>query len=242
MRQLALLMGALALASCDSGSPSSAGSQDAVEVPEAEPADQEPRDPVVQVVPEAVPTAMPIPGPDLAEGWRAGQWSNTDAGLRARLLVGPSTEIHGTPVARIDLELENVSDVGTPMLIRWDESSLLSFSLTHDDGSDVATGMRNGSVRRPRPYEIALPYHASLRMDLSVRGWSIAPDHRVHVALPNRASWTVPTDESRPLQLSLVIDAPLDPDNPRAWRGKLEVPAIEVATQDSAADDGHADQ
>ena len=143
-------------------------------------------------------------------------------GLRARLIATP----HGRDLA-LDLEIENVSDVGNPMEIWWDDlDGILRLSLDTDAGA-VATAGIGGSHASPPPYWLMLPVSSKLTISITPNAYEDVSGTRTMFRPLTFQGWDMPAGKLY-LHGELAPPAPTDRDGRRPWLGKISLPRIEL--------------
>jgi hypothetical protein len=155
-------------------------------------------------------------------------WSPTVSGLRGRL-VASAGDGTAPRVVRVELELENVSDVANPIEIYWDIDAVLSFSLTDEAGTEIETTPTMVSIQRVFPYWLALPPDSTLRIDITTTGYGMVPRPSVVVGLPHDAFWQLDaTDTPRRLLRGVLRPISTRATHRRPWQGRLDLPPVEI--------------
>ena len=179
------------------------------------------------VVPRAA--QAPAPPPRVIEG----RWSAAVNGLRGRLLLTGVNE--GTrPQLRIDLELENVSDVLGPIEIPWREppSTIVRFSFEDASGPVVSGFTPGGNEHSTMPYVLTIPRAGVTRMTVSPGAYEYLKDGRVWLRPFTFVGWEMPSTPDRHYLLARV--EPKAPDArdqwPRPWVGPLILPRVPLPT------------
>jgi hypothetical protein len=109
-----------------------------------------------------------------------GEWSAVVDGIRGRLITTPRTK-DGRPQVQIDLELENVSDLGNPIEIPWIEvHNHLELSLEDENGTAAGGALKPaGNHMTPPPFWLQLPAETLIRFTISSGAYEYFPDGRV---------------------------------------------------------------
>lgn len=161
---------------------------------------------------------------EASEPMVAGEWSAPTNGLRGRLVCSEVKAVNGTRIAHLYLELENVSDTLSPLLI---DSHTPKLEVTDATGKAVPQSPPTViEVMEPLPYTLVLPNEATLRLRISLSGWNI---------------WIISngSGEERDLAGSFAIAElkPLDVEGLRkdhqrgmVWRGTLNLPKLKLPT------------
>lgn len=154
----------------------------------------------------------------------AGPWSRAERGLRARLLVRDLWELEGTTTLGVFLELQNVSDVGTPMVIPWSFGAA-QFTLRTAAGKPVEEaglprGGPQGVVDR-----LIIPYDGKLRWRVSVTGVALPQKKRWLIALPGQ-DWVIDRGDRTRYTLSARLEVTRQQDTSHDWHGVIELPPV----------------
>ena len=170
-----------------------------------------------QPTPPVIKSSLPSPG-----------WSPAVNGLRGRLLVSPGAGTLPRTV-RVDLELENVSDVANPIEIYWDIDGVLSFSLADGDGREIANTPTAASIRRSSPHWLMLPFDSALRINITTHGYGVMPEPGVFIGLPHMDAWQFEASDMRRRLLHGVFTATATvAAHDRQWQGTLDLPIVEI--------------
>lgn len=168
------------------------------------------------------------------EAMTAGDWSETVNGLRGRLLFGKAETFNGTRLATVYLELQNVSDVLSPIGIGPNRS--LPCAVLDAFNKPVPQSGMPADVWSPDPFWIMLPMDSTLRFRVSVTGYAVPKDAGLSIGLMS-GNWIIPpaTHGDYFLSASFVV-APgavsvrtktnIPPDEP--WYGVLELPKVKI--------------
>src|SRR4051812_9493575 len=84
--------------------------------------------------------ALTMTAQDDKRHFETGNWSTPVDGLQGRLLTTFGKEFNGTRMVDVYLELRNVSDVGNPMEIYFDEYTSLKSSVYDAAGKPLKLG------------------------------------------------------------------------------------------------------
>lgn len=166
-------------------------------------------------------------------------WSEASNGLRARLSMRRSHVFNGTGMVTTYVELDNVSDIGTPILVTIQRDGT-TFRVTDTDGRDVPM-MRSGGFSGPDfgAPELVLPYDCSIRFRTGPRGWGVPPDWAALVDLGPSFAWVLPKDgKAYYLQAVLEIAEVKEDRSERGirWHGRLELPRVRIPTEPDPVD------
>jgi hypothetical protein len=178
----------------------------------------------------AAPPAIAVPPVAVEpQAGEAGAWSSAVAGIRARLIVSAGEVYEGTALPRVDIELQNVSDVGNPLELYWDVDAVLRFQLADDAGADIPTSPLPVDIMRPTPYWVVLPWDSTVRINITTSGYGIRGAQRMLLGLPGDGAWEIAAGDARRLFLrGTLTAAQVDDAGRRAWRGTIELPPVEV--------------
>lgn len=160
-----------------------------------------------------------------------GDWSEAVKGVRGRLLFSPDRTIHGTGVAAVYLELQNVSGSDFPVRIYYDPEHTLRCELLDAFGNPVPGILGNYAHAAVGPYWIVLPIDSSLKMRVSGGGYGGKGGLGICVNPP--PFWVIPEDSSAKYSLSgtFTVPPPKDYKNYRDWLGTLKLPKIQVSSK-----------
>ena len=175
-----------------------------------------------------------------AEGGGQATWSEPSNGLRARLGMRRSHVTNGTGIVVTYLELNNVGDVGTPMLVTVNPRSM-TFRVTGADGRDVPppSGPSAYSGRGFGTPELVLPPDSSIRFRIGPLGWGIPADQAALVDLGPSFGWVLPRDgKAYSLQAVLEVAKVNDDRGERGirWHGRLDLPPVRIPTEPEPID------
>jgi hypothetical protein len=165
-------------------------------------------------------------------------WSEESNGLRARLSMRRGHVVNGTGIVVTYLELSNVSDLGTPMLVIV-RSGSVKFSVTDADGRDVPQANGPFSGRVFDVPELVLPHDSSIRFRIGPRGFGIPADQAALVDLGPMQGWVLPRDgKAYYLQGVLEVAKVKDDRTERGtlWHGKVELPRVRIPTEPEPTD------
>jgi hypothetical protein len=158
------------------------------------------------------------------------QWSNESNGLRARLSLRRSSVSNGTGIITTYLELENVSDMGNPMLIR---GTPIQFKVTDEAGRDVPVsggpfdGVSFGET------ELTLPHDSALRYRIGPCGFGVPADQAALLDLGSSYGWVIPRDGKKYYVSGVMEVAGVKEDRSQrgiVWQGRIELPAVPIPT------------
>jgi hypothetical protein len=175
-----------------------------------------------------------------AEGDGQATWSEPSNGLRARLGMRRSHVSNGTGIVATYLELNNVGDAGSPMLVTVTPQSM-TFRVTDAGGRDVPTpsGPSAYSGRSFGTPEVVLPNDSSIRFRIGPLGWGIPADQAALVDLGPIFGRVLPRDgKAYYLQAVLEIAEAKDDRAQRGtrWHGRLDLPRVRIPTEPEPVD------
>ena len=159
-----------------------------------------------------------------AESIVAGEWSAPAHGLRGRLVsleVKPAGE---TRIAHLYLELENVSDSLSPLLIDAHSPKVEVV----DSTGKVLPQISPSEVDEwsPLPYTLVLPLGATIRLPISVSGWKIWIISNGGAEEKNlTGSFAIPE-----LKAADIEGWQKDHKRGDVWRGTLILPKLKLPT------------
>ncbi len=104
----------------------------------------------------------------------AGAWSKTVDGVQGRLVVLPGTVYKGTRLPHVYLELRNVSDVGSPKDVNYNNGEGLTLEVVDAQNKRIAPhhGAPFNQIM-PLPFGVMLPFDSDLRFLVSLSGYGI---------------------------------------------------------------------
>lgn len=158
-------------------------------------------------------------------------WSVLVNGLRARLTFGEGTVVAGTHLPEVYLELDNASDLATPMEFDFSAGRSLQFELRSADGNPApktTSMMEDGFVIGP--FQINLPHGGTLKFPVTWRGYGIRPNFGTLLCFEN-ALWEIPRADRTAYFLSATFKIPETPRDSRGaprWHGIIALPAVKV--------------
>ena len=159
-----------------------------------------------------------------------GASSSPNPGIEARFSFGPGEFLNGTRVVRVFLELSNTSDVGNPIYLLYDSLRSIKALVRDSGGKPVPVGTHAADISSPLPFLICLPYHGTLRFDVTAVGYIVPGAPRALIGLISGV-WTIQQGDSSDYYLTgtYVAEKPTtEPLNGRIWTGTLEIPKARV--------------
>lgn len=159
--------------------------------------------------------------------FETGEWSDPVNGLRGRLLAAPGDTFNGTRIIDIYLELRNVSDVGNPMEIYFDQFRSLESSVADADTKPLKQPPVAASIGSPGPFWLAIPWDGTLRFRVSLSGYGIYKDSGTDIPM-HSGNWVIASADKKQYYLSAdFTNAPTN-DKRRSWTGTLHLPKVLV--------------
>lgn len=158
----------------------------------------------------------------------ADSWSKPQDGVRGRLVITPGAHADNHSQITISLELENVSDVGTPITIAaGSPSTMLELSLEDENGKTIPRTAVGGNELAILQYVQALPWRSSLRIELASNAYEYVPSGRVLLRPFSLTAWEIPAKHGK-----LYLSGKLSPVNDKSvtgkWRGPLQLPRVQL--------------
>jgi hypothetical protein len=165
-----------------------------------------------------------------------GSWSEAVKGLRGRLLLAPGDTVNGAGTAVVYLELQNASDVLSPMEIYFDPGRALRCEVLDTSGKPIARAGLPADIMTPLPYWIVLPHDSTLRLRVSVSGYGVPKDAGLLIGMPS-GDWLIPPGSRDELFLSVSFASSQagSADHVHPWTGVLQVPKLKVSTSQALA-------
>jgi len=163
------------------------------------------------------------------DGLSSGEWSASVGGLRGRLLIGEDAPCNGTRMAKVYLELQNVSDVANQMEIYFDTiHSPLKYDVLDPGGKVFPQAPTPCDIMTPNPYWIRLPFDAVLRFRVSLNGYGIPRNGGWAIGLDG-GFWIIPPTASGDYFLTGSFSViPLKDGTSHPWQGVLELPKARI--------------
>jgi hypothetical protein len=133
------------------------------------------------------------------------------------------------------LELQNVSDVGTPMEIYYDPHSAVACRLLDASENPIKSTPAPFSIELPFPYWIMLPHDSTLRFRISVSGYAHRTDEEglfVGLAL---ADWLIPLKHVSSVSLSASFSSSPKKTSRQVnvWQGVIRLPKLRMILTES---------
>ena len=167
-----------------------------------------------------------IAGQGLASGEETGAWSEPVDGLRGRLIAKEGSAFHGTKMADIYLELENVSDVGNPMQFYFDPIKSIESRCFYSNGKDIMQPPTAADVITPSAYWLSIPSDGRLKFKISVTGYGVYDNSGSNVQMMS-GNWLIkPGDKGKYYLEAKLISHPPESSRIRAWSGELKFPKV----------------
>lgn len=154
-----------------------------------------------------------------------GAWSATINGLRGRLLAAPGEVFERTRMIDVYLELKNVSDVGNPLEIYFDEFDSLKSTVIDADGKALKEPPNAASIASPGPFWLSIPWDGTLRFRVSVSGYGIYKNSGVDIPMSS-GNWVIAASDKKEYFLAVDFHAARTTDKRRAWEGTLHLPKV----------------
>lgn len=173
-------------------------------------------------------SSLPWLGVAVPVAREAVEWSRPEGGLRGRLVLGEEANVNGTRACLVYLELQNVSDVGSPMEIYFDYHAVRG-EVFDPAGQGVGQSGAPANVITPLPFWIMLPNDSTLRLRVSVTGYVVPKDAGLSIGLASGhwlLSTALPGDYS--LSASFLANPPGDKMHLHPWTGVLKLPKLPI--------------
>jgi hypothetical protein len=129
---------------------------------------------------------------------------------------------------RLDLDLENVSDVANPIEISWGSlSTVLALALEDEAGAAVARDAVGGNELTILPMWLELPVSSTMHMLISKAAYEYVPTGRTMLRPFSFQAWDIPPKRTGTLYLKgKITPLPAKDTGHRAWRGPLDLPRV----------------
>ena len=157
-------------------------------------------------------------------------WSPPVDGVRARLVVAPTTDAAKRPQLEVALELENTSDVANPIPISWGAyGSMLQLVLEDEHGKVIPQNGIGGNELSPSPVTLQLPVASTLRVRLTSAAFEYIPDGRTMLRPLSLQAWDIPAKHGKLyLRATFTPATPATTTDRRALAGPLALPRVEL--------------
>jgi len=156
-----------------------------------------------------------------------GAWSTPVNGLQGRLSAAFGKDFNGTRMVDVYLELRNVSDVGNPMEIYFDEYTSVKSSVVDADAKALKLGPTAASIISPGPFWLSIPSGGNLRFPVSVSGYGIFKDSGMDIPMTS-GNWVIAPADKKQYYLSADFTNAPTTDKRRAWTGTLHLPKVQI--------------
>lgn len=168
--------------------------------------------------PSVPPSASRAPDP--------ARWSEPDEGIRGRLVIVGVRDDHDRAQVRVALELENVSDQASPIMLRWTgPGDALGFFVKDESGQRLEDAHIGGNDLQPPPYKLMLPNASFVHMTLSQNAIEYVPSGRVLLRPLALQAFDI-TGRTDPLALGALIKLSSPPDDIRPIDRTLSLPPV----------------
>jgi hypothetical protein len=180
-------------------------------------------------IPPVASTSAPNPPRDARD---VGAWSPVVEGVRGRLVATALVDANGKPQLAVDLDLENVSDMGNPIEIYCggDGQALVHFAAEDESGTALAQPSHmGGSYASPPPFWLELLHGSSLHVTITKAAYEYVSPTDVLLRPKTFEAWPLPAQRTTKLYLrAKVVAFPSPPDarDHRAWKGPLDLPRV----------------
>lgn len=155
-------------------------------------------------------------------------WSPVVDGVHGRLIVTPVLDAKQHPQLRVELELENTSDVANPIPISWGAyGSMLQLVLEDDTGKVIPQNGIGGNEISPSPVTLQLPVASTLRVTITTAALEYVPGGKTMLRPVSLQAWDLPAKPTKLfLRAKFVPASPSTTSDRRAMRGPLELPRV----------------
>jgi len=155
-------------------------------------------------------------------------WSPAVDGVQGRLIVTPILDAKRQPQLRVELELENTTDVANPIAISWGAyGDMLQLVLEDEAGTPIERDAVPGNELSFAPVALQLPHASTLRVTVSPAALSYNPGHRTMLRPTVFQAWGLPAKPTRLFLRGRFVPAtPSATTDRRAFHGPLELPRV----------------
>ena len=167
--------------------------------------------------------------PSSAAKSEIGAWSESVNGIQGRLIITEDPKFNGTRMIAAYLELQNVSDVGTPIEIYFDSTHVIQCQLLDANDKPIAMPGLSADIMTPLPFWLTLPYDSSLRFRISVSGYGVPKDAGTLIQM-ECGGWLIKaTDQGEyALEVTFFSRPSKEDKERRAWKGTLKLPKVRI--------------
>ncbi len=163
-----------------------------------------------------------------AGGLNSKPWSETVNGIQAKITIKQTKVVNETSIISTYLTLRNVSDIGNPMKVEWDNVKII-FRVIDERGKEVAKVI-NMSYDGPifTIGVFVLPHDSNLTFNISRIGLGIPKGKAALLDFGPMNSWVIDKTDSKKyfLQVTLTIKNFRKPRN--YWHGTINIPKAEI--------------
>jgi hypothetical protein len=155
-------------------------------------------------------------------------WSPIVDGIHGRLIVTPILDAKQHPQLRIELELENTSDVANPIPISWGAyGQMLQLVLEDEHGKVIPQNGIGGNELSFAPVALQLPVASTLRVTISTAALEYVPGGTTMLRPVSLQAWNLPAKPTKLfLRAKFVPAMPSATSDRRAFKGPLELPRV----------------
>lgn len=155
-------------------------------------------------------------------------WSPVVDGVQGRLIVTPILDAKRQPQLKIELELENTTDVANPIPMTWGAwGEMLQLVLEDESGKAIEKDAVPGNELSFSPVVLQLPHASTLRVTVSPGALSYNPGHPTMLRPTVFQAWDLPAKPTKLfLRGKLVPAKPEAATDRRAFHGPLELPRV----------------
>jgi hypothetical protein len=161
----------------------------------------------------------------------AQDWSKPADGVRARLVVTPTTDDKHRKQYEITLEVENASDTDGGIPMSWGYvGDMLALELVDDAGKVVEHTGIGGSHASSGPYIVKLPNDSMLRVTVTKQAIEYVDDKHAMLRPLTFQAWDWPAKHGKLFLRAKLSphprDKPATKPEPREWTTPLELPKV----------------
>ena len=157
----------------------------------------------------------------------ADAWSPSVDGLRARLIATTYQDDQRRAQVRVELELENTSDRGSPIELTWRAlDDMVGLTLEDASGAPIPEAHPGGNSISPLPFTLALPHASTLRVTLSRAAVEYVPSGKVLLRPFALVAWSIARPTGLALRGTLALAHP--GSKPGARPTVLALPRIHI--------------
>ena len=163
-----------------------------------------------------------------AEDPNISSWSQVVNGLQVQITMKEANIVNETQIISSYFSLRNVSDIGNPMKIDWDNAKL-TFRVIDEKGNELVKGIGPYDGTTVDIGTLVLPYDSTLTFNISKKGLGIPKGKAALLDVGPENNWIIDkADQKYFLSAVLTIEDNGKPRNQGYWHGTIDIPKAEI--------------